>query len=267
MWERFKRWVRSVFGGAIDSMEDPEKILRQNIRDMTDQIPRMNESLAMLRANVTLLANRAKKRQTLLDGLKAKIKAALQAGRRDIALTYATQMEQLQREIGGDQEQLRISEEGYEKAVKVKEAFLAEKRRKIEEAQQAIAKHKQSEWQKKVADAMESFEVAGVDQTHDEMIDRIEQESALNQARLEMALDNIDVHSMEIEREAQEIQANEILKQFEMELGLTDGEAAEKTLGPGEAVLANVEAETQAEEVAVAEPEVVKTVGPKKPGE
>ena len=30
-------------------------ILQQNIRDMNDQVPRMNESIAMVKANVTLL--------------------------------------------------------------------------------------------------------------------------------------------------------------------------------------------------------------------
>ena len=36
--------------------ENPELILEQNIRDMNDQVPRMNESIAMVKANVTLLA-------------------------------------------------------------------------------------------------------------------------------------------------------------------------------------------------------------------
>lgn len=266
MWERFKRLVRSVFGGALDSVEDPEKILRQNIRDMNDQIPQMNESIAMIKANVTLLENRQRDRQQKTAAIKAKIKAALQAGRRDIALTYAGNLEQMLRDLESDEQQLQVSREGYAKARKVKEAFLAEKQKKIDEAQRAIAKHKQSEWQKKVADAMETFSVAGIDQTHDEMVSRIDQKAALNQARLEMALDNIDVKSMEIEKEAQQLQANEILKQFELEMGLTSAEPAEKTLGPGEQVLENVETEMAAETAAPPK-EVVKTVGPKEGGE
>ncbi|HPQ70322.1 MAG TPA: PspA/IM30 family protein [bacterium] len=257
MWERFKRWVRSIFGGAIESVEDPEKILRQNIRDMNDQVPKMNESIAMIKANVTLVSNRQRERAAKIEQLKAKIKAALQANRRDIALNYATTLEQINQDYVGDEQQLKINEEAYDKAIKVKEAFLLEKKAKVEEAQRAIAKHKQAEWQKKVADAMESFSVAGVDQTHDEMIERINRESAMNQARMEMALDNIDVAGIEIEKEAQALQANELLKQFEMELGLKSPEpVAEKSLGPGEEALAEVEAEIGEE--------VAKTVGPKK---
>lgn len=259
MWNRFKRWLRSLFGGALDSIEDPEKILKQNIRDMNDQVPQMNESIAMIKANVTLIENRDKERLVKIENLKARIKAALQAGRRDIALNYATTLEQLNADAAADQAQLQVSREAYQKALKVKDAFMLEKKVKIEEAQRAIAKNKQAEWQKQVADAMETFEVGGIDQTHDEMIEKINQKAALNQARMEMALDNIDTQGIEIEKEAQKLQANELLKQFEVELGLAQpAPVAEKTLGPGEDALAQVEKEM------LGGTETVKSVGPKK---
>ena len=55
MWQRLTRVVRSFIGFFISASEDPELILQQNIRDMNDQVPRMNESIAMVKANVTLL--------------------------------------------------------------------------------------------------------------------------------------------------------------------------------------------------------------------
>ena len=55
MWNRFKRAVRSFVGYFVDTVEDPELILQQNVRDLNDQVPRMNENIAMVRANVTLL--------------------------------------------------------------------------------------------------------------------------------------------------------------------------------------------------------------------
>jgi len=51
MWQRLTRVVRSFFGFFISVAEDPELILQQNIRDMNDQVPRMNESIAMVKAN------------------------------------------------------------------------------------------------------------------------------------------------------------------------------------------------------------------------
>jgi len=55
MWQRLTRVMRSFIGFFISAAEDPEMILQQNIRDMNDQVPRMNESIAMVKANVTLL--------------------------------------------------------------------------------------------------------------------------------------------------------------------------------------------------------------------
>ncbi|MCU0702193.1 MAG: PspA/IM30 family protein, partial [Myxococcaceae bacterium] len=52
MWQRFKRAMRSFVGFFVSTIEDPELILEQNIRDLNDQVPKMNESIAMVRANV-----------------------------------------------------------------------------------------------------------------------------------------------------------------------------------------------------------------------
>ena len=43
MWRRFSRMIRSFIGFFISSAENPEIILEQNIRDLNDQVPRMNE--------------------------------------------------------------------------------------------------------------------------------------------------------------------------------------------------------------------------------
>src|SRR5215471_13629212 len=85
MWERLKRLVRSFVGFFISVAEDPELILQQNIRDMNDQVPRMNESIAMVKANVTLLEREQAKYQDDIASLTAKVKAAIQANRDDIA--------------------------------------------------------------------------------------------------------------------------------------------------------------------------------------
>ena len=235
MWSRFVRGWNSLWGGALNSLENPEKILEQNLREMEEQVPRINENIAMIKANATLQKNSLNKLTAQTEDLRAKIKATLQAGRRDLAMNYATTLEQVQGDMIDVQKQARVSEAALEKALKVKDAFMREKENKRKEALRAIDMHKQTLWQKKVADAMESFEVSGIDQTHDEMILKIEQESALNEARMEMAFDAIDAEGFDIEQEAKKIQANEILKQFELEMGLITPEAAaeaEKTIGP-----------------------------------
>jgi phage shock protein A len=116
----------------------------------------------------------------------------------------------------------------------VKQAFMREKERKTQEAMHAIRDHRRAQWQRQVADAMESFDVAGISATHDEMVRKIEEQTAVNEARMEMALGNVDQQKIKIEEEAEKLRAAELVKQFKVEMGLLGTEAAagtEKTIG------------------------------------
>jgi phage shock protein A len=238
MWQRFSRMMRSFVGFFISVAEDPELILQQNIRDLNDQVPRMNESIAMVKANVTLLEKEEAKYKTDMANLTAKVRAAIQANRDDLAGAFATQLEQLKGALARTQGQLTTARAAFDKAMTVKQAFMREKERKTQEAMGAIADYRRAQWQKKVADAMEQFEVAGISQTHDEMVRKIEEMTAVNEARMDMALTNVDQQKVKIEDEAEKIQANELVKQFKIEMGLAapdaTGAAAEKTIAAKE---------------------------------
>ncbi len=239
MFRRLSRMVRSFFGFFISVAENPEIILEQNIRDMNDQVPRMNESIAMVKANVSLLEKEEAKYKYDLNDLTAKVKAAIQAGRDDLAGSFAAQLEQVRSAMARTQGQLATARAAFEKALAVKQAFLREKERKTQEAMNAIRDYRRAQWQKKVADAMEQFEVAGISQTHDEMVRKIEEMTAVNEARMDMALGNVDQQRIKIEEEAEKLRANELVKQFKIEMGLLAPEPsaapAEKTIGGKEA--------------------------------
>ncbi|WP_373046175.1 PspA/IM30 family protein [Vulgatibacter sp.] len=222
MWTRFKRAVRSFVGFFVSSVEDPELILQQNVRDMNDQVPRMNENIAMVRANVTLLEKENGKFRSELVDLTAKIKAAINANRDDLAGGYAIQLQSLQGHLARNEAQLEGARAAYDKAVQLKKVFLAEKEKKTREAMQAIRDHRRAQWQSKVADALESFQVAGIDQTHDEMIRKIEERTAFNEARMQMALEAVDGTTVQIEEEAQKIRAQELVQRFKQEMGVID---------------------------------------------
>src|SRR5262252_5473771 len=228
MFKRLSRVFRSFFGFFISVAENPELILEQNIRDMNDQVPRMNESIAMVKANVTLLENEEKKYQNDAAELTSKIKASIQAGRDDLAGAFAR-----------TQGQLTTARAAFDKALAVKQAFMREKERKTQEALDAIRDYRRAQWQKKVADSMEQFEIAGISQTHDEMVRKIEEMTAVNEARMEMAMGNVDQQAMKIEEEAEKLRASELVKQFKVEMGLLTPDAStpapEKTIGGREA--------------------------------
>jgi len=235
MFRRLSRMFRSFFGFFISVAENPELILEQNIRDMNDQVPRMNESIAMVKANVTLLEKEEAKYKDEVNGLTAKVKAAIQAGRDDLAGSFAVQLEQLRGALARTQGQLTTARAAFDKALAVKKAFMLEKERKTQEALNAIRDYRRAQWQKKVADSMENFEVAGISATHDEMVRKIEEQTAVNEARMEMALGNVDQQKIKIEEEAETLRANELVKQFKAEMGLISPQPAagapQKTIG------------------------------------
>ncbi len=232
IWSRFTRFVKSVFGGAISALEDPKLILEQNIRELNDQVPKMNENIATVKANVMMLQKEVRKYENEIADLTSKIKAGIQAGRDDIAERYAMRLESVRESLKSSQDQLKYASLAYDKAIQVKKAFMREKERKIAEAKDALRAHERAKWQAKVADTLESFEVGGIDQTHDEMLTRLQEETARNEARMEMALDSVDTDTLRIEEDAQKLRASELVRQFKLEMGVGDtgGATAEPEL-------------------------------------
>ena len=234
MWKRFVRAIKSLFGGVVSSIEDPKLILEQNIRELNDQIPKMNENIATVKASVVLLQKENKKYNSEIKGLTSKIKAAISAGRDDIAQKYAVRLESVKDASARTGEQLGYAEKAYDKALQVKKVFMSEREKKIADAKEALRAHERAKWQAKVADTLEQFEVTGVDQTHDEMITRINEETAKNEARMEMALDSVDTEAMQIEEDAETIRAQELVKQFKLEMGVLEEGEGEIDLPEGE---------------------------------
>lgn len=220
MLKRFIRWIRSVFGGALSALEDPALMLEQNIRDMRDQVPKMNENIAMIKANVTLLERELQKLADQEKTLIANIKAAIQANNDPVAADYASSLEQVRASKARAEGQIQVARKAFDKAQEVKKAFMKEIDKKSREAMTAIQEAKRAKWQKQVADTMEQFEVGGIDQTHDEMVNRIEEESAVSEARLDLALGKLDSDKMKIEEQGEQIRAQELVKQFKIEMGM-----------------------------------------------
>jgi phage shock protein A len=130
-----------------------------------------------------------------------------------------------------NEQQLAGARAAFDKAMQVKAAFMREKDKKTGEAMQALRDARRSKWQSKVADAMESFQVAGIDSTHDEMLQKIQEQTAVNEARMDMALSNVDTAGVNIEAEAEKLRSNELLKQFKQEMGMETAPAADTTAG------------------------------------
>lgn len=222
MWKRFVRAIKALFGGAVSAIEDPKLILEQNIREMNDQVPKMNESIATVKASVTLLEKQYDKQKKEYTSLDSKVRAAIKQGRDDIAANYATRLESTKSQLSETEDELETARRAYEKSLEVKKAFMRERENKIKEAQEALRAHERSQWQSKVADAMEQFEVGGIDQTHDEMLNRLNEKTAKNEARVDIAVDSIDTSQYELEEEAEKLRAMDLVNKYKMEMGASE---------------------------------------------
>lgn len=230
MFKRFIRAIKSMFGGFVSSMEDPKLILEQNIRELNDQIPQMNENITTVKANAMMLRKEVEKYEKSISEITSKIRSAIEADRDDLAEGYALQLEKAKENLQHSKQQLKYADQAYEKALKVKQAFMREKDRKIKEARDALRASERAEWQSKVADALESFEMGGLDQTHSEMVNRLNEETARNEARMEIALESVDTETMEIEANAEKLRAKELVNQFKVEMGKDSASKEDETI-------------------------------------
>jgi phage shock protein A len=246
MWARIRRVFRSFLGAFIGATENPEMILEQNIRDMRDKVPEMNTGIAKARGGIIRLENEATTYKQDIARITARVKACLLSGDEAMAGQFAVQLKKQQEALERNQAQLESAKAGYDALLKLKERYMREMRMKTEEAQRAISEARASKWKSELADVFETYEVAGVDSTHQEMIEKLREKTATADGKIMAAVESVDMKTIEMEEKAQVLEGQELLKQFKLDLGLekspqaASGEAASpqqakeapKTIGP-----------------------------------
>jgi phage shock protein A len=165
--------------------------------------------------------------------LIARVKAALEGGDEELAAEYAIRLKQVQSAKERNFEQMSRAKEAYDKAVEFKKDYMREMDKKTKQAMQAIREHQSAKWKEEVAEVFETFEIGDVDNTMDEMMQRLKQKTAMAEGKLEMAVESVDMRDIELEKRAEKIEAQELLRQFKVEWGMesSDTEAADKTVG------------------------------------
>ena len=134
MWERFKRLLRSIFGGFIERAEDPELILQQVIRDMRDKVPQMNENVAQVMTTQKLLEKDVATLEKDIGQFDAKIRAAIKQGRDDIATTYISAMQEKQGALERSRQQLEAARKASEQAIRFRDNYLLQLKKKQTES-------------------------------------------------------------------------------------------------------------------------------------
>lgn len=225
-----------MFGGLLNSVEDPELILQQTLRDMRDKVPALNQQLAKMKGFVNLTKMELDQLTAQDSALTNKIKAALSQGDEELARNFVVELKRTKDGIALRQVELEKSTKAYEQAVETKVMYMREMDRKTREAMQAIREARASAYKAEVAKAFETFEIADSDGTFDEMMQKLQQKSAMESAKLDMATDSADYKRMQLDQRADELVAGDLLDQFKVEWGMAPQQTApvstEKTVGP-----------------------------------
>ncbi len=220
LFSRISRSVRALFGGLIESTENPELILQQTIRDMRDRVPELNNSVAQVMATEKLLAKSKDRLEGQVVDLDSKIRASVKLSRDDIATAYIGQLQQAQVDLQKTSQQLEHATLASKQALKARDNYVLQMQRRTAEAMQLINQSKQARLQEQLAQTMESFQIGDDASTFDEMRDKIDRRAAAAEAKLQLGSASVDNQMQDIEREAMDMQLKDKLLAYKQEMGL-----------------------------------------------
>lgn len=235
LWARITRVFRASTGAALDKIENPELVLQQTIRDMRDRVPELNNSVAQVMATERLLAkNRDNLDKQVID-LDSKIKASVKMGRDDIATAYIGQLQQAQIDLERTDAQLELASSASKNALKARDNYVLNMKKKTAEAMQLISAAKQAKLQEQLAQTMEGFNIGDDASTFNEMREKIERRVAAAEAKLQLGTSSVDSQMHDIEREAMDIQLQDKLLEYKSQMGLLGSGSgnAGKQIGAG----------------------------------
>lgn len=226
LWARLTRVFRASTGAALDRIENPELVLQQTIRDMRDRVPELNNSVAQVMATERLLMKNHENLQKQVVELDSKIKASVKMGRDDIATAYIGQLQQAQVDLDRTGNQLETAAMASKNALKARDNYVLNMKKRTSEAMQLISQAKQAKLQEQLAQTMEGFNIGDDASTFNEMREKIERRSAAAEAKLQLGSQSVDSQMADIEREAMDIQLQDKLLEYKQQMGM---------LGPGSA--------------------------------
>ena len=220
LWQRITRIFRASTGAALDKIENPELVLQQTIRDMRDRVPELNNSVAQVMATERLLAKNKENLEKQVVDLDSKIKASVKMGRDDIATAYIGQLQQAQVDLERTDAQLEHANLASKQALKARDNYVLNMKKRTAEAMQLISASKQAKLQEQLAQTMETFNIGDDASTFQEMREKIDRRVAAAEAKLQLGSSSVDAQMQDIEREAMDIQLQDKLLEYKQQMGL-----------------------------------------------
>ncbi len=228
MFGRLGRMIKSWIGFFISFGEDPEVMLQESIEEMRNTLPKLNQILVTTRATVIRLEQEKDDMERKEKQLIASIQAALKEGSpeaRRIAEDDASTLQQVRLELTATREQFMAASNAFENAQLTVDDIKGRLKTKIEQCRRAIQESKKAAVLKTASAALAELDTYGTASTAEKYLDEIKQRVAEGKASVEIATGGLDVDRIKMERKARQIQAQGILSEFEVEMGLKKPDA------------------------------------------
>jgi phage shock protein A len=199
--ERVGTLLRANLNDLVDRAEDPEKMVRQVILDMENQLMQVKTQVAISIADLHLLERRASENtQRQLEWMR---KAELAVTRQDDDLARAAIDRSLEnRKLAeGFEEQLgdqKVQVENLKTALRNLEGKLAEARGKSD---MLLARHRRTRAAGKAADASLGLNASSASSAWDRMGQKVNRAEAISQARTELLGDNVEDRFAALEKQ------------------------------------------------------------------
>jgi phage shock protein A len=231
MFKRLARVFKSWIGYFISFAEDPEVMLQESIEEMRNTLPKLNQILVTTRATVIRLEQEKEELERKEKQLVNSIRAALTEGSpeaRRIAEDDAATLQQVRQDLAATTDQLTSAANAFQNAQITVDDLKQKLRVKIDQSRKAIQESKKASVMKEAASALAELDTYGVGATNEKYLEEIKQRSAQAKASVEVATGGLDVERIKNERKARQLQAQSVLSEFEVEMGLKKPDATKE---------------------------------------
>ena len=190
--ERVGTLVRANLNDLIDKAENPEKMIKQVILDMQNQLMQVKTQVAIAIADEHLLAKKQKENDDRSAQWTRKAEMAVEKKQDDLARAA------LERSISCRQMSAGFAQQVADQRAQVEmlKSALHKLEQKLQEAQQKsdllIAQHRRARTLAKASDARMAMAGGAASATFDRMKSKVNRSEAIGQAKSEMAGDTMD---------------------------------------------------------------------------
>jgi phage shock protein A len=199
--ERVATLVRANLNDLIDKAEHPEKMIKQVILDMENQMLQVKTQVAMAIADQHLLEKKQKENEEKVGEWMRKAELAVGKKDDDLARASLLRVESYRELAGSFGEQIvdqRAQVENLKTALRQLDAKLSEARGK---ADLLIAQHRRARAVGRASDAKSAAGNGASGGAFDRMKRKVAHESALSQAKSELAADDVEERLAALEKE------------------------------------------------------------------